>query len=215
MKAHDPQGHAPRNQNENLIFEKSSAGEKRGMEAAAAGCSRGGHGQAAWKIRTQRSGQHARVSEIEIIPAFHSAFDLEHAIDLGMYPLGSCTMKYNPRVNEFVSRVEGAGERATPYQPAKIFAGRDAHHEDAERCLIEITAMDAITLQPAAARMGIHRTVNGSRVSRSKGNARKKILIPDSAHGKRIPRRQHGWVAVENLKSMIAGMVDVRRWPRR
>ncbi len=102
-------------------------------------------------------GRMPEVSEIEIIRHFTRLSTWNYAIDLGMYPLGSCTMKYNPRVNEVVARLDGLAN-AHPYQPEKAFAGRAAHHQDAQRCFIEITGMDAITLQPAA---GAHGELTG------------------------------------------------------
>jgi glycine dehydrogenase subunit 2 len=100
-----------------------------------------------------------------------------------MYPLGSCTMKYNPRVNELVARIEGFAE-AHPYRPDSLAQGILEVIDLLQRCLLEITGMDAITLQPAA---GAHGEFTGILLVRawheSQGNPRKKILIPDSAHG--------------------------------
>src|ERR1700737_3858626 len=140
------------NQNEGLIFEKSSAGK------------------AAWKLppldvpevdTTKLLGSSERkdlgnmpeVSEIEIIRHFTRLSTWNYAIDLGMYPLGSCTMKYNPRVNEAVARVEGIAN-GHPYQPEKISQGALQILRTLSECLIEITGMDAITLQPAAGAHG-------------------------------------------------------------
>jgi glycine dehydrogenase subunit 2 len=67
------------------------------------------------------------VSEIEVIRHFTRLSTWNYAIDLGMYPLGSCTMKYNPRVNEFVARLEGLATEH-PSQPAEAAAGLPAHH---------------------------------------------------------------------------------------
>jgi glycine cleavage system protein P-like pyridoxal-binding family len=93
------------------------------------------------------------LSEIEIIRHFTRLSTWNYAIDLGMYPLGSCTMKYNPRVNELVSRLEGIAE-AHPYQPEHLSQGRYRSFALLQDCLIEITGMDAITLQPAAGAHG-------------------------------------------------------------
>ena len=109
------------NQNEGLIFEKSSPGK------------------AAWKLppldvpevdtstllgASERKdlGNMPEVSEIEIIRHFTRLSTWNYAIDLGMYPLGSCTMKYNPRVNELVARLEGMAN-GHPYQPERISQG--------------------------------------------------------------------------------------------
>ena len=97
------------------------------------------------------------VSEIEIIRHFTRMSTWNYAIDLGMYPLGSCTMKYNPRVNEAVARVEGIAN-GHPYQPEKISQGALYIIKTLSEQLIEITGMDAITLQPAA---GAHGEMTG------------------------------------------------------
>src|SRR5665213_4092482 len=84
------------------------------------------------------------VSEIEVVRHFTRLSTWNYAIDLGMYPLGSCTMKYNPRVNEFVSRIEGLAE-AHPYRPDVLSQGILKIQKLLLDCLIEITGMDAIT----------------------------------------------------------------------
>ena len=127
-----------------------------------------------------------------------------------MYPLGSCTMKYNARVNEVVARLEGLA-KAHPYQPEKLSQGALRIMKTLADALLEITGMDAITLQPAA---GAHGEMTGILMVRaylqSKGNPRKKILIPDSAHGTNPATAAMCGYAVENLKSNAHGMVDVR-----
>jgi glycine dehydrogenase subunit 2 len=93
------------------------------------------------------------LSEIEIIRHFTRLSTWNYAIDLGMYPLGSCTMKYNPRINEAVARLEGMAE-AHPYQPESLSQGALGIMKLLSECLIEITGMDTITLQPAAGAQG-------------------------------------------------------------
>src|ERR1044071_8781004 len=92
-------------------------------------------------------------------------------------------MKYNPRVNEYVARIEGLAQ-AHPYQPEHLAQGAMRVQLTLEQMLAEITGMDAITLQPAA---GAHGELTGILLVRalleSRGNARHKVLIPDSAHG--------------------------------
>jgi len=132
-----------------------------------------------------------------------------YAIDLGMYPLGSCTMKYNPRVNEFVSRIEGLAE-AHPYRPDALAQGVLEIIDLLQKCLLDITGMDAITLQPAA---GAHGEFTGILLVRawhqSQGNPRKKILIPDSAHGTNPATAAICGYQVENLKSNPDGGIDL------
>src|SRR5258708_12233470 len=92
-------------------------------------------------------------------------------------------MKYNPRVNEFVARLEGIATEH-PYQPQELSQGCLKILRLLEKCLLEITGMDAITLQPAAGAQG---EMTGLLLIRAylekQGNPRKKGLIPDSAHG--------------------------------
>jgi glycine dehydrogenase subunit 2 len=118
-------------------------------------------------------------------------------------------MKYNPRINEVVSRLEGIAN-AHPYQPEKVSQGAMLIMQVLRKCLIEICGMDAITLQPAA---GAHGELTGILMARayqqSKGNPRKKILIPDSAHGTNPATAAIAGYQVENLKSNAAGMVDI------
>src|SRR5882757_245447 len=170
------------NQNEDLIFEKSSPGKKAYRLAELDVPAVDAASLLGASVRKDL-GVMPELSEIEIIRHFTRLSTWNYAIDLGMYPLGSCTMKYNPRVNEVVARFAGLAE-AHPYQPAKISQGALRIMKTLSDCLIDITGMDAITLQPAA---GAHGEFTGLLMVRayheSKGNARKKVLIPDSAHG--------------------------------
>src|SRR5450631_1368661 len=170
------------NQNEGLIFEKSSPG-KFAWRLPPLDVPEVDAAELLGSSERQDLGNMPEVSEIEIIRHFTRLSTWNYAIDLGMYPLGSCTMKYNPRVNEFVARVEGLAN-GHPYQAEKISQGAMRIMKTLSDCLLEITGMDAITLQPAA---GAHGELTGLLLVRayhqSKGGPRKKILIPDSAHG--------------------------------
>src|SRR6201998_4219799 len=195
-------------QNEGLIFEKSSP-EKAAWKLPPLDVPEVDTAKLLGKSERNDLGNLPEVSEIEIIRHFTRLSTWNYAIDLGMFPLGSATMKYNPRVNEFVSRIEGLAN-GHPYQPEKISQGALRIIKTLSDCLIEITGMDAITLQPAA---GAHGELTGILLVRayheSKGNARKKILIPDSAHGTNPATAATAGYAVENLKSNDRGMVDV------
>jgi len=132
-----------------------------------------------------------------------------YAIDHGMYPLGSCTMKYNPRVNELVARIEGLAW-AHPYQPESLSQGALEIMARLESALLEITGMDAVTLQPAA---GAHGELTGILLIRAlleqRGNPRKKILIPDSAHGTNPATAAIAGYQVENIRSSEHGLLDL------
>src|SRR5271154_1639889 len=171
------------NQNEGLIFEQSALG-KRGMDFPPLDVPAVDPAKALGPEFTRDSIEgFPEVSEIEVIRHFTRLSTWNYAIDLGMYPLGSCTMKYNPRVNEFVARLDGLATEH-PLQPMELSQGCLKILQLLERCLIEITGMDAITLQPAAGAQG---ELTGLLLIRAylekQGNARKKVLIPDSAHG--------------------------------
>src|ERR1700712_1539958 len=130
------------NQNEDLIFEKSSPGKKGyrlaqlDVPAVDAAALLGG------ALRTDDLGAMPELSEIEIIRHFTRLSTWNYAIDLGMYPLGSCTMKYNARVNEVVVRMDGLAN-AHPYLPEKAAQGALRVMKDLSDALIEITGMDA------------------------------------------------------------------------
>ncbi len=196
------------NQNEGLIFERSSPGKK-GYRLPPLDVPEVDYKKALGSAARPDLGNMPEVSEMEIIRHFTRLSTWNYAIDLGMYPLGSCTMKYNPRVNEVVARLGGLAE-AHPYQPEKVSQGALRIMKTLSDCLLDITGMDAITLQPAA---GAHGEMTGilliHALLKSKGNPRKKILIPDSAHGTNPATAAICGYAVENLKSNANGMVDV------
>jgi len=196
-------------QNEILIFERSAPG-KRGMElppldvpAVDAASLLGPQ-----NLRHEVAG-FPEVSEIEVIRHFTRLSTWNYAIDLGMYPLGSCTMKYNPRVNETVARLDGIANEH-PYQPAELAQGCLRILKTLEDCLKEITGMDAVTLQPAAGAQG---ELTGLLLIRayheSKGNPRKRVLIPDSAHGTNPATVIIAGYEVQNIKSNAQGQIDI------
>jgi len=196
-------------QNEGLIFEKSSPGKK-AYKLPALDVPEVDVKAALGDAAREDLGNMPEVSEIEIIRHFTRLSSWNYAIDLGMYPLGSCTMKYNPRVNEFVSRLDGIAA-AHPYQPESLSQGAMQVMYDLSQALIEITGMDTITLQPAA---GAHGEMTGLLLIRayleSQGNPRTKILIPDSAHGTNPATAAICGYQVQNIKSdPKTGMVDV------
>ncbi len=196
-------------QNESLLFESSSPGKKAyqlpeldvpAVDAAEA--------LGAENVRAEIEG-FPEVSEVEAIRHFTRLSTWNYAIDHGMYPLGSCTMKYNPRINELVARIEGLAW-AHPYQPEALAQGSMEVMAKLESALAEITGMDAVTLQPAA---GAHGELTGILLIRAllekRGNPRKKILIPDSAHGTNPATAAVAGYAIENIKSSDAGVLDV------
>jgi glycine dehydrogenase subunit 2 len=149
------------------------------------------------------------LSEVDVIRHFTRLSTWNYHIDLGLYPLGSCTMKYNPKINERVARMEGF-VNAHPYMPAQCIQGALGIQKALEKCLTEITGMDAVTLQPAA---GAHGELTGILMIRawhdSKGKPRSRILIPDSAHGTNPASVTISGYTVQNIPSSKRGTVDV------
>ncbi len=200
------------NRNEGLIFEESAPG-KRGFELPPLDVP-------AVDPRSALGSDYVReavdgfpeVSEIEVIRHFTRLSTWNYAIDLGMYPLGSCTMKYNPRVNEFVARLEGLATEH-PYQPQELSQGCLKILQLLQSCLAEITGMDTGTLEPAAGAQG---ELTGLLLIRAyledtQGHARKKVLIPDSAHGTNPATAVIAGYDVENVRSDERGQIDIAR----
>jgi glycine dehydrogenase subunit 2 len=151
------------------------------------------------------------LGEVEVVRHFTRLSTWNYHIDLGLYPLGSCTMKYNPKINELVARLEGFSA-AHPYMPAELSQGALEVQKMLETCLAEITGMDAVTLQPAA---GAHGELTGILMIRayheSKGRPRRTVLIPDSAHGTNPASVTISGYEVQNIPSTPHGTVDIAR----
>jgi len=151
------------------------------------------------------------LDEVGVIRHFTRLSTWNYHIDLGLYPLGSCTMKYNPKINERVARLEGFA-LAHPYLPPQLNQGALGVQKTLERCLAEISGMDAVTLQPAA---GAHAELTGILLIRayheSRGRPRSRILIPDSAHGTNPASAAIAGYVVESVPSNKRGTVDVGR----
>jgi len=123
------------------------------------------------------------LNEMGVVRHYTRLSQWNFGVDTGMYPLGSCTMKYNPKINEKVSRLKGFSG-LHPMLPASMTQGALRLMFELERYLAEITAMDAVSLQPAAGAQGelagmllIHAYL------KNRGMNRTKIIIPDTAHG--------------------------------
>jgi glycine dehydrogenase subunit 2 len=198
-------------QNEGLIFEKSSPGKRAfdlpplDVPAVDPADAFGVH------HRSEGIDGFPELSEIEVLRHFTRLSTWNYAIDLGMYPLGSCTMKYNPRVNELVARLDGLATEH-PLQPQVLSQGCLKIMRILERCLLEITGMDALTTQPAAGAQG---ELTGLLLIRAyleeQGNARKKVLIPDSAHGTNPASAVIAGYQVEKIQSDSQGRIDFEK----
>ncbi|MBI5286818.1 MAG: aminomethyl-transferring glycine dehydrogenase subunit GcvPB [Deltaproteobacteria bacterium] len=123
------------------------------------------------------------VSEVDVVRHFIHLSQENFGVDTGFYPLGSCTMKYNPMVNEDIARLPGFS-KAHPYQPEAISRGSLQLMYELEGYLAEISGMDAVTLQPSAGAQGeLCGMLMIAAYFKDKGNPRKKVIIPDTAHG--------------------------------
>lgn len=150
------------------------------------------------------------VSELDVVRHFTGLSNKNFGVDSGFYPLGSCTMKYNPKINEKVASFEGFTE-LHPHQPAESVQGALKLMYTLERYLAEITGMDYISLQPSAGAQGemaglmVIKAYHDERGDR----ARTKILIPDSAHGTNPASAAVAGFDIVHIKSTDTGLVDV------
>jgi len=151
------------------------------------------------------------LSELDVIRHFTNLSRLNYSIDGGFYPLGSCTMKYNPRINEVTARFQ----RFTcthPFQPAETVQGNFAVMYLLQEWLKEITGFDAASLQPAA---GAHGEFTGGLIIRAyhksrNDDQRTKILIPDSAHGTNPATSSMSGFGIVNIPTDNRGNIDLR-----
>ena len=150
-----------------------------------------------------------QLSEFETVRHFTRLSNMNVSIDAAMYPLGSCTMKYNPRINEVVARTPGlaAVHPLLPDAQAQGFLGMMYR---LERLLCEITGLPEVSLQPAAGAQGELTGVLLIRARQeAKGEARKFMLVPDSAHGTNPASAHLAGYGVREVASDAAGRVDL------
>jgi glycine dehydrogenase subunit 2 len=154
-------------------------------------------------------------SEVDVVRHFVRLSRLNYAVDLGLYPLGSCTMKYNPKLNEELARLDGFAQ-AHPMQPEEVSQGALRLMHELERMLAEITGLHRFTLQPAAGAQG---ELTGIMIARAhlqrRGDPRSVILIPDSAHGTNPASAHLCGYKVEQIASNEQGCIDVEALRRR
>ena len=157
------------------------------------------------------------VSEVDVVRHFTALSNRNFGVDSGFYPLGSCTMKYNPKINEDVSRLAGFA-LSHPYQPVELAQGNLKLLFEMDKALSEITGMDRFTMQPAA---GAHGELTGLMIIKAyhqhNGDTeRNEVIVPDSAHGTNpasaavigykiveIPSGDNGLVNLDALKKVV------------
>jgi len=149
------------------------------------------------------------VSEVEVIRHFTRLSRTNYCVDEGFYPLGSCTMKYNPKINEKVAAILEF-ILSHPYAPSDLVQGNLEILKTAEELLAEITGMDAFSLQPSAGAQG---ELLGMMLIRAcleeRGNPRSIVLIPDSAHGTNPSSAHICGYRVQEVKSNEKGTIEV------
>ncbi|MDH7511760.1 MAG: aminomethyl-transferring glycine dehydrogenase subunit GcvPB [Clostridiales bacterium] len=149
------------------------------------------------------------VSEVEVVRHFTRLSQTNYCVDTTFYPLGSCTMKYSPKVNEKVAAMESF-LFSHPYAPEELVQGNLEILKTTEDMLGEITGMDAFTLQPSAGAQG---ELVGMMIIRAflekRGDARQVVLIPDSAHGTNPSSAHICGYRVEEIKSNEKGTIDL------
>ena len=189
-----------------LIFEKSKPGRK-----AYTLPSWNGEKQINDPEKYFRSGRIGlpEESEAEIIRHYVNLSTKNHHVDKGFYPLGSCTMKYNPKINEKLTSFEGFTE-IHPYQNENTIQGILELYHELDSMLCEVSGLSKVSLQPVA---GAHGEWTALKVIKayheSKGNPRKKVIIPDTAHGTNPASIIMAGYEVVQLDSTEEGLVDV------
>ena len=152
------------------------------------------------------------LSEIDVIRHFTRLSQLNHGVDTGFYPLGSCTMKYNPKINEETARLPGF-THIHPLQPIETVQGALGLLYEMQEWLAEISGFPAISLQPAA---GAHGELTGVLIIRAyhlaRGDTqRNKMLIPDSAHGTNPASSAMSGMKIVQIKSDERGNIDLEQ----
>ncbi|MCL6611246.1 MAG: aminomethyl-transferring glycine dehydrogenase subunit GcvPB [Peptococcaceae bacterium] len=148
--------------------------------------------------------------EQEVARHFTRLSSLNYGVDTGFYPLGSCTMKYNPKVNEYAARLPGFA-RLHPYQAEDQVQGALRLMYETQRYLAEITGMDEFTLQPAA---GAHGEFTGLLMIKAyhdhRGETgRRRVIVPDSSHGTNPATAALCGMEVRQIESGPDGTVDL------
>jgi glycine dehydrogenase subunit 2 len=152
------------------------------------------------------------LGELDVVRHFTHLSMLNHSIDAGFYPLGSCTMKYNPKVDEDVARLPGFAQ-LHPYQPEETVQGALQVMLELQRLLGAITGFPAVTLQPAAgaqAELCGMLLIRAYHRSRGQGQ-RTKVLIPDSAHGTNPATAAMCGYSTVSIPTDANGDVDLKR----
>ena len=159
-------------------------------------------------IRDEKIGL-PQLGELDVMRHYKELSDRNFCIEKGFYPLGSCTMKYNPKVNEFLAALENFGSLHPLSDDADCQGALELMFK-LQEALKTLTGMDAVTLQPSA---GAHGELTGMMIIKkyfeTKGDLRKKVIIPDSAHGTNPASAKMCGFDIVEIKSNDRGQVDI------
>ncbi len=194
-----------------LSFEKSSPGRRGAMLPASRYFGKNVLGEIPDNLKRKRPLDFPELSEPEVVRHFVNLSRKNFSIDTHFYPLGSCSMKYNPKINERVAALENFAQ-VHPMQPEATTQGILRIMYELEQYLKAMTGMDRFTLQPAA---GAHGELTGMMLVRAyhtaRGeNKRRKVLVPDSSHGTNPASAALFGYHVVELKSNARGRVDLQ-----
>jgi glycine dehydrogenase subunit 2 len=154
------------------------------------------------------------LSELDVVRHYSRLSQMNYGVDTHFYPLGSCTMKYNPKINEDMARLPGFA-RLHPLVPEALAQGALRLMHELAAMLAEIAGMDAVSLQPAAGAQGELAGILMIRAfHQARGERRTKVLIPDSAHGTNPASTAIAGYEVVQLRSDASGGVDLRELER-
>ncbi len=159
-------------------------------------------------LRSEKIGL-PQLGELDVMRHYKELSDRNFCIEKGFYPLGSCTMKYNPKVNEFLASLEDFGNLHPLADDADCQGALELMYK-LQEVLKTLTGMDAVTLQPSA---GAHGELTGMMIIKkyfeTKGDLRKKVIIPDSAHGTNPASAKMCGFDIVEIKSNDRGQVDI------
>ncbi len=159
--------------------------------------------------RRRQPAELPEVSELDVVRHYSRLSQLNYGVDTHFYPLGSCTMKYNPRLNEDMARLPGFA-RLHPLTPEGSAQGVLALMHELAAMLAEIAGMDAVSLQPAAGAQGELAGILMIRAwHQANGQRRTKVLVPDSAHGTNPASTTLAGYETIEVKSNASGEVDL------
>lgn len=195
---------------EQLIFEKSRAGRKESYLPESDVPALEKQTLIPTSLRRIELPRLPELAEIDVVRHYTRLSHLNYGVDTGFYPLGSCTMKYNPKINEDAANLPGFTQ-LHPYQPVESVQGALRLMHETQTYLAEIAGMEAVTLQPAA---GAHGEFTGLLIimayHASKGqHQRTKVIVPDSSHGTNPATAALAGCSIIQIPSNEQGGVDL------